>query len=337
MHIPDGILSPAVCGASGVLAAGFVGYSLRKLQSTPNLKAVPLTAVLAGLVFAGQMVNFRLPLPGVPVSGHLIGGVLAAAIAGPWAGCLAMTLVLFVQLLVYADGGWLAFGANVLNMGVVGAIGGYGVFDLVRRRVNGSAGVLVATVIAAWVSVVAASTLFCIELLVSNPETLSGPAAVSSLFALMTTYHSVIGIGEAIISGLVLSYVVSVRPDLVHNPHASGTWTAGAGRMAWTGIVAALLIAAFAAPFASEAADGLEAAAEQLQFAPKEPSRPLLLDDYAVPLPGVNAAEGAWQKISVSVAGLLGTTVVLGIAFAFAWPLRRAASAVSDQPSAIKM
>jgi cobalt/nickel transport system permease protein len=317
MHIPDGILSPAVCVVTGAAAAGAVGYGLRRLQAQPDLRSVPLTAVLAGLVFAGQMVNFRLPLPGVGVSGHLIGGVLAAVIAGPWAGLLAIALVLLIQMLIYADGGWLAYGANVLNMGVIGSLGGYAVFDQIRRRIAGPGGVLIGSVLAAWLSVMAASTLFCVEFLLSSPDFLRTPGAVTNLLALMTTYHSVIGMGEALITGLVLSYVVSVRPDLVHDSRVPSTWTSRAGSAVWTGMIAALVVAAFAAPFASDKPDGLEAALTELKVEAQGEPKTLALSDYAVPIPSVDTSEGTWAKVSVALAGIVGTLLVLIVAYGF--------------------
>src|SRR3974390_2955433 len=118
MHIRDGILSPEVCAAAGLISLAAVGYSLRKLRTDLEDRAVPLTGMLAAVVFAGQMVNF--PLIGLPVSGHLLGGVLAATVLGPWAGCLAITLVLVVQAVLFNDGGLVSLGANILNMAVVG-------------------------------------------------------------------------------------------------------------------------------------------------------------------------------------------------------------------------
>jgi cobalt/nickel transport system permease protein len=313
MHIADGILSAEVSAVTAVLAAGAVGYSLRQLDRTVSLKTVPLTSMLAALIFAGQMVKF--PLLVVPAYGHLLGGVLAAVVAGPWAGCVALTLVLFLQMALFADGGWLAFGANVLNMGVVGSLGGYAIFTAIRRRLGGSRGIVVGSVVAAWVSVVAGSALFCVEFAFSQP---SGSFDVPKLVALMTSFHSLVGVGEALITGGIVSYVVAQRPDLVVEATASTGRIVRVGRLVWTGTIAALLIAAFVAPFATEGADGLEAVAERMEFDRLEESpRPLVFDDYAIPLPGVDLTRGFWQKASVSLAGVFGTGCVLAMAFTF--------------------
>ena len=131
MHIPDGYLSPDVCAATGALAAAAVGVSIYKLRDELADRVVPMTGMMAAVIFAGQMVNFQLVV--VPVSGHLIGGVLAGLILGPWAGCLALTMVLVVQRFLFSDGGLLSLGANVLHMAVIGSIGGYAVASVVRR------------------------------------------------------------------------------------------------------------------------------------------------------------------------------------------------------------
>jgi cobalt/nickel transport system permease protein len=272
------------------------------------------------------MVNFPLML--APASGHLLGGVLAAVVVGPWAGCVAIALVLFLQMALFADGGWLAYGANVLNMGIVGSLGGYAIYAGIRRRIAGPRGIVAGAVIASWVSVVAASALFCLEFSLSHH---AEPFNLPMLFAVMTSFHSLIGVGEALITGGVVSYLLTVRPDLIGTPGLPAGPVAGLGRVVWSGAVAALAVAAFVAPFASEAADGLEAVAKEMKFdvLEQEP-RVLLLSDYEIPLPGLNSSRadasdtatestssGFWQKLSVSLAGLLGTGAILGITLAF--------------------
>jgi len=287
--------------------------------------------MMAALVFAAQMVNFPLML--APASGHLLGGVLAAIVVGPWAGCVAMALMLFLQMALFADGGWLSYGANVLNMGVVGSLGGYAIYAGIRRRVAGPRGIVAGAVVAAWVSVVAASALFCLEFALSHPD---GQFSLPMLFAVMTSFHSLIGVGEALITGGVVSYLLTVRPDLIGTPGLPAGPVAGLGRVVWSGAIAALVVAAFVAPFASNADDGLEAVAKTMKIgALKQEPQVLLLSDYEIPLPGLDssgvdavtsdssaepaagASNGFWQKLSVSLAGVLGTVAILGITFAF--------------------
>lgn len=320
MHIRDGILGPEVCLVAGALSVGAIAYSLRRLRLDLEDRAVPLTGMMAALVFAGQMVNF--PLLGLPVSGHLLGGVLAAVMLGPWAGCLAIAMVLVVQALLFSDGGLLSLGANVLNMGVVGAWGGYAVYSTLRRLLgNGSAATVSAAVIAAWLSVLAAATLFCVEFVCSSHSSGFDSRGVLSL---MVLYHAFIGVGEALITGAVLAFVLARRADLIPTPQPVGA-VGTVGGFAATGLVAALAIAAILSPFKSEFPDGLDAVSEQLGFAKLETERPpLVLDDYAVPTPEV----AWWPGLSVSVAGILGTLVVFAGAIGLAGVTRRQSASV---------
>jgi len=302
MHIRDGILSPEVCLAAGAVATAAVGYSLRRMRTSLDDRAVPLTGMMAAVVFAGQMVNF--PLFGLPVSGHLLGGVLAAAVVGPWAGCVALSVVLIVQSVLFADGGLLSLGANLLNMAVIGCWGGYALFATLRRWCGSSPrSAVLAAVVAAYVSVLAAAALFCAEFALSSGR---APFDLAQLTWWMVLYHALIGIGEAAITGAVLSFVWSRRPELL-SPAETGTAWSQWGRFATAGAVAACAVAAILSPWASEWPDGLESVGERLGFNELGVDRVWLLSDYALPLPA------GWEGWSVSAAGLLGTVVVLGV------------------------
>jgi hypothetical protein len=125
-------------------------------------------------------------------------------------------------------------------------------------------------------------------------------------------------VGEALITGGIVSYVVAQRPDLVMVPRCPGNAVTGVGRLVTTGLIAALVVAAFIAPFATEGADGLEAVAEEAQFdSLEQPTRALVFDDYVVPLPGLDLTRGFWQKVSVALAGIIGTASVMGLAWMF--------------------
>src|SRR5215211_8142059 len=119
MHVPDGFLSPEVALLCAVPAAVAVGIGLRKASTDLDERRVPLLGVTAAFVFAAQMLNF--PVAG-GTSGHFLGAALAAILLGPWLACLTMSVVLVTQSFVFADGGISALGANVANMGVVGAL-----------------------------------------------------------------------------------------------------------------------------------------------------------------------------------------------------------------------
>lgn len=320
MHIPDGVLSPAVCAGTGILSAGAVGFSIFKLRSSLADRTIPMTGMAAALIFAGQMVNF--PLPMLPVSGHLLGGVLAAALVGPWAGCLAVTLVLLVQCFVFADGGVTTLGANILHMAVLGSWGGAAVMNAVRNLLGADGrATIIGSVVASWLSVMAAAALFCLEFALSCSGPLSGTGEAGAfdlarIFTLMVTYHSLIGIGEAAITGMVVSFVLRQEPSLIKAAEPVGR-LAGVGRLAFAGCVAALAVAAFLAPFASEHDDGLEAIgkAQFTERMEQERQGPALLSEYEIPLPFAGWKESpVWARVSVSLAGILGTAATLSIA-----------------------
>src|SRR5690349_17777303 len=129
MHIPDGLLSPPVTAACGAVAAGGFGYALHRLKHTLGERTTVLMGIMAAWVFAAQMVNFPV---GPGVSGHLLGGVLAAVTLGPWAGAGVIAAVLIVQCFLFGDGGFTALGANFVNMGLIGAVGGYAIYAPIR-------------------------------------------------------------------------------------------------------------------------------------------------------------------------------------------------------------
>lgn len=207
MHIPDGFLNTGVSVATGVVAAGAVGYGLYRAREELDEKSVPLLALCAAFVFAAQMLNF--PVAG-GTSGHFLGGMLAAVLLGPWLGGLVLALVLLVQCLGFADGGLTALGANVFNMAVIGTVLIYYVFRglkgvLPRTRPY----FLAATGIGAWLSVMLASGACAAEL------AFSGTSPLGVVLPAMLGIHAVIGVGEAIITVMVVSVVLTVRPDLV--------------------------------------------------------------------------------------------------------------------------
>ncbi|MBW3541745.1 MAG: energy-coupling factor ABC transporter permease [Planctomycetes bacterium] len=303
MHVPDGVIGPDVCAAAGAISLGAVGYSLHKLSGSLADRAVPMTGMMAALVFAGQMVNF--PLVGPPVSGHLMGGVLASVVLGPWAGCVAVTLVLLVQCLLFADGGLLALGVNTLNMAVAGALGGYMVYSLLRRLFGeGPRSVVGAAVAAAWISVMAAATLFCGEFWLTYR---GGGYDFGRIFTLMVSFHSAIGVGEALITGVVVGFVLAQRPDLVYRSQIRDGIVRGLGRAVLAGVVMSLAVAAFLAPFASSYADGLEAVGTETGFEEKARDTKAAFADYDAIVPG-------WEKVSVSLSGIIGVAAVFAIA-----------------------
>ncbi|HEY3143485.1 MAG TPA: energy-coupling factor ABC transporter permease [Acidimicrobiales bacterium] len=161
MHIPDGFINAETSLGAGLVAAGGLGVSLRLAAEALEERLAPLAGLVSAFVFAAQMLNFPVA---AGTSGHLLGGVLAAVLVGPWAGAVCVTVVLAVQALMFADGGISALGLNVVNMALVGAFGGYAVFLLLRRLLPSTkSGVVVASGLAAGIAVVMASMAFTLE------------------------------------------------------------------------------------------------------------------------------------------------------------------------------
>jgi cobalt/nickel transport system permease protein len=209
MHIPDGFLSSGVSIATGVVAAGAVGYGLYKAREELDEKSVPLLALCAAFVFAAQMLNF--PVAG-GTSGHFLGGILVAVMLGPWLGELVIALVLLVQCLGFADGGLTALGANVFNMALIGTILSYYIFYGIKTVLpKGKTYFLASVAVASWLSVMLASGAASVELAVS------GTTPLSVTLPAMLGVHAIIGIGEAFVTVLVVSVVLTVRPDLVRS------------------------------------------------------------------------------------------------------------------------
>jgi cobalt/nickel transport system permease protein len=209
VHIPDGFINAGTSLGAGVVSAGGLAVCVRRSRDTLAEKQVPLAGLTAAFIFAVQMLNFPVA---AGTSGHLLGGVLAAVLVGPWVGALCVSVVLVVQAL-FADGGITALGLNILNMAIVGALGGYAVFAALRRVLPKSRfGVLAATAVAAWLSVVLASIAFSIEYAIGG----TGGVDPATVFAAMGGVHAVIGIGEAVITTLTVGAVLAARPDLVY-------------------------------------------------------------------------------------------------------------------------
>ncbi len=207
MHIPDGFISTPVVAAGIAVAAGSIAYAVKATNKKMGEKQIPLMGVLAAFIFAAQMLNF--PVVG-GTSGHLIGAALAAILLGPWAGVLIMTCVLIVQSLIFQDGGLLALGANIFNMGVVPCFVGYyvywGVTSLFGKR---KLGIMVGGGLSGWLTVVMASVFCALELAIS------GTVPLGVALPAMAGIHAIIGIGEGLITAAVLALVLATRADLL--------------------------------------------------------------------------------------------------------------------------
>jgi cobalt/nickel transport system permease protein len=206
MHLPDGFLSLPIALVMWAATAVAVGIAVRRANRSLDERAVPLMGVLAAFIFAAQMFNFQV-VGGT--SGHLLGGVLAGVLLGPWAGTLVMTAVVAVQGLLFQDGGLVVMGANIFNMGVVGTMGGYALYRILVTVLGGERRARIpAAAVAAWFAVVAGASLTAVEL------GLSGTAPLEIAVPAMFGIHALIGIGEALITSAALAFIAVTRADL---------------------------------------------------------------------------------------------------------------------------
>jgi cobalt/nickel transport system permease protein len=244
------------------------------------------------------MVNF--PVAG-GTSGHLVGGVLVSALLGPSAAVVVVTTVLLVQCFLFADGGVLALGANVFNMAIVDSVAGYAIYRGVSRFLQGKRGRITAIAFAGWCSTVLAS-MSC-----AGQLAWSGTVTWAAGFTAMTSVHMLIGIGEGLISALVLSTIQNTRPDLAIEREPVNL---PRGREVLVfGLLAALGIAVFVAPFACSSPDGLDSVIAHLGLSAREQAAnlPAPVPDYQ--LPGVH-----WAVAATAAGGAIGTLIVFGLA-----------------------
>lgn len=285
MHIPDGFINGVTSAGAAVTAVGGLGASLRAGARSLRERQIPMAGLTAAFIFALQMVNFPVA---AGTSGHLLGGALAAVLLGPTIGITVVSVVVIVQALLFADGGISALGLNVLNMALVTAAVGWLAFKAVMFVLPKRTGsVAVASMLAAWASVVASSMAFAIEYAIGG----QGGIDPGTVFGAMVGVHSLIGIGEGLITATAVGAVLVVRPDLVAGAipyELAGSDTAPSRRTVSAfvagGLVAALVLVVFVAPYASSDPDGLERVAADTGFAAAAQDHPIggPLADYAV-------------------------------------------------------
>jgi cobalt/nickel transport system permease protein len=210
LHIPDGFVSVPVSALFGFLTILLIAIALKRAQAQLDDKVAPMAGLAAVFIFAMQMLNFPVA---AGTSGHLVGAAIAAVLIGPWAASLALTVVLVVQALFFADGGLIALGLNIFNLAFVAVFAAWFIFLTLSKIIPKSrVGLLTATGISAFFSVPISALAFSLQFALGGTDAISA----ATVTAAMVSVHVLIGIGEAIISVLTISAVVAVRPDLVY-------------------------------------------------------------------------------------------------------------------------
>jgi cobalt/nickel transport system permease protein len=288
LHIPDGFLDLSIAAIFYIMSVVVVGYSILKMKKQEVNGA--LIGIVAAAIFAVQMLNW--PIPG-GTSAHFVGGALAGILLGPYAGCLAMTLVLVIQGLVFADGGLTALGANVWNMAVVNVFVGYYIYRALEKA-NKS----VAAFAAGWLGITTAAIFTGIEVGFSSSFKYSLLTAVT----VMGMWHGVLGIIEGVITAGVVTYIASMRPDIIESKAASP------GKVAYGAIAVMIALSPFFA-YAAELvgySEPLENVAEMMG-AEEHPIYEGILPDYTVP--------GLDPYIGTVISAITGVAIVMGIGY----------------------
>jgi cobalt/nickel transport system permease protein len=212
LHISNGIINGPVSAAFGAVAIVGLAIALARGRADLDDRLAPMAGLVAAFIFAAQMLNFAV-LPGV--SGHLLGGALAAILVGPWIGAACVATVLVIQALLFADGGITALGLNVTNMALLGTAAGYLlVAALLRVLPKTSTGLGITAFVASVVSVSVAAQGFVLQYLLGGTTDFAG--GIGALAVAMAGPHALIGIGEGIIAAATVVTVAKVRPDLVY-------------------------------------------------------------------------------------------------------------------------
>lgn len=323
MHMADALVSPAVGGALWAVSAGTIAYCSSRVHSNLDERKVPLMGVLGAFVFAAQMINFAIPATGS--SGHLGGGLLLAILLGPAAAFLTIASVLMVQALFFADGGLLALGCNIFNLGVFPAFFAYPfLYKKIVGRNPRQSRMVMATIIAAVIGLQFGS--FCVVL----QTVASGVSALpfKTFLLLMQPIHLAIGIVEGVVTALIVSFVYRAKPEVLQSVlQDKPLGKLPIRSLVVTFLVAAVLIGGIFSWFASEHPDGLEWSVAKLTGAEELPetrhreheklaaiqAKTTLLPNYALPSGttiGADAVATA-ERVGTSLSGLIGGTITL--------------------------
>ena len=316
MHLSDTLISPAVAVATSIVAAALVVVATRKIgreNSRATTHLVPLMGVMGALIFAAQMLNFAIPATGS--SGHIVGGVLLAAVLGEWAGFLTLTSVIIVQCLLFADGGLMTLGCNVLNMAALSCLVAYPLIFKPLIHNHNSPSRWAAASIATSITALAMGALA-----VTIETELSGITALpyGRFLSFMLPIHLLIGVGEGLATAAVIASLRRYRPDLLFD----STEPTARPRTQFIAItvVAALLVASVAGTVASSRPDGLEWSIERTTAGVEIAESQSPLHHRAARIQRTTALLPDYEA---SMAGLVGVGATLAVGYGLSLLIRR--------------
>ena len=334
MHMADALLAPAVAATMYVASGVTAGVSVHKLRKDDEEQKLPVMAVTAALVFAGQMINYT--IPGTGSSGHMCGGMLLSALLGPQAGFLSMIVILAIQCLFFADGGLLALGANVWNMAFYGCFIGYyliwrpimrsNLFSGMGGKGAARAKIILASILGCVITLQLGAFSVCVETSLSGITEL--PFGV--FLGIMQPIHLAIGLIEGLITTAVLLFVYESRPELLRDMNASAP---GKKNSLKTTVIALAIVAAIVGGglslMASSNPDGLEWSLFGNAEAGYSQNLGLDEENYGVQSDAADKAAAIQEKTSflpdyafadsdsaagTTVSGLVGSAIVAAIA-----------------------
>jgi cobalt/nickel transport system permease protein len=306
MHIPDGFLSARVALGYAALSSIGVGLACYRLRAERARGASALIGVSAAFVFAAQMVNFPVA---AGTSGHLVGSALAGALLGLPGALLVMTAVILVQCFAFADGGVFALGANVFNMGLVGCVVGFCCYRLLCGRAPSPTRRVASVAFAGWCATLAGAVSCAGQL------SLSGAARLPVVLPAMLGVHALIGVGEAVISALVLASVLRIRPDLLENTGRISVRSRPRAAAVLCGLGLSVAVAALLAPLANAAPDGFSRVTQALGLRSHE------LPSLLAPLSAYAFSGIVSSVLATVLAGALGTLFLFGLCWLLALAL----------------
>lgn len=324
MHMADALISPVVGGAMWIASTGVGSYSVNKVKNVMDEKKIPLMGVMGAFVFAAQMINFS--IPGTGSSGHIGGGLLLAILLGPYAGFLTMASVLTIQALFFADGGILALGCNIFNLGFYTCFIAYPfLYKRIISKGYSTKRIFFASIITSIIGLQLGAFSVVIETVLSGKTEL--PFGAFVLF--MQPIHLAIGIVEGLVVGAVISFVWKTRPEIIGNTaNGKPIGHVPTGKVLGVLVVAALIIGGALSWFASSSPDGLEwsmfktSGKETLQTSGtiyetmgQLQEKTAILPDYGFKTSEIEASEvteGTWPAVNLgtSVAGIVGGGVI---------------------------
>lgn len=339
MHMADALLSPAVGGALWAGTLGTIIFSAKKLTAKMDDKLIPLMGVLGAFIFAGQMINFT--IPGTGSSGHIGGGMLLAILLGPYPAFLVIASVLMIQALFFADGGLLALGANIWNLGIYPCFIGYPLIYRVLVRHSKSPKMIT---LASILSVVVALQIGALSVVLETRLSGITELPLSTFLALMQPIHLAIGLIEGFVTAGIVIYVRSLRPDIVEDLEGVKSVAAG-GSIRKVLIVMAILAVITGGAFswlASTHPDGLEWSIEKIYGKPEVPvqenpvsenlsklqEKTAILPDYSLPSKGgeenTETTPSSWPAVDpgTSLSGIIGGLLVLALIILFGFGIK---------------